>query len=489
MVASRVKEHGYAATVLYGGKNEADFEYFKGECRKLGASLVHMAEFESGKPIEWPLLNNHPNPSRARKIYASSLAYSHKKNTRKLKLVEVKVSGIFGKWRKKFGRLLSQPFEHSNVWPLHTALCVNMNQRIACLEQLSPDAIVVVADGISGPMDLLTVARHRDIPVVTVPYGFPLRIDLDISLKQKANTGTLFTTQQPYGDLVGKHCKQWVKQGVCEGALMFSPEYIAALESIGVTLERPWAVLGDLGDVLCAESEVNRQHYLAEGVPEEKIVLSGSPYCDMILRSATCNPVAMKAFKIPRVIEKGRIRLLVSWPPSYHDKYQGQSEFSSYEEMTTRTFELLGSIDNCDITISCHPAMSDREMSIIEQSGGVVSKDYVIDLIPLSDIFFSFFTSTTRWAIASGKLVLNYDMYKLGLDIYDTAPGFYTQSSLLKIIDRLKYLAASEEAVVAALSEQINVADRWGIMDGGCNDRVLSIIDRQIRNINLPMLH
>lgn len=105
-----------------------------------------------------------------------------------------------------------------------------------------------------------------------------------------------------------------------------------------------------------------------------------------------------------------------------------------------------------------------------------ISDDYVIRLIPRHDVFVTYFSSTIRWAIAAGKPVINYDAYKLGLDIYDGAGGFINVESFDAFKSKLSQLANDVGEFNRMAAAQCRAAPRWGLMDGKCSDRIASVI-------------
>ena len=287
------------------GRKPDEFFLISSKCVKAGFTCVSSEDFKANEPVSQPLLKANPYPRKARKLYREALHHAHKFNTRRLKGEKPKQ----GLREKLFGRFFPLDFEHTNVWPLHTALSVKLSTAINIIDKLYPSAIVTSADGISGYLELLTVAKNNKVPIVTISYGFPLNINLEISMKQKSNLGRLVTvSDSSYGKFVKKYCSQWVKKGNFEGALMFSAEHIVALETLGITLDRPWSIIGDLGDYICTENEVNHAYYIKEGVLEKKLSLVGSPYCDIIYEVLQTDDLARSAFLSCKRINSGRTR-------------------------------------------------------------------------------------------------------------------------------------------------------------------------------------
>ncbi len=347
---------------------------------------------------------------------------------------------------------------------------------IELFRKIDPAALVVSEDGISAPLPILTAARHLKVPVVDVPYGYGVQRDLELTLDSKQTSGALLRPRGLCGLLIKWLTPQWIKRGPFAGVVMFPSPYIVAAESLGMTLRDAWIVHGGYSRVLCAESEQMRDLYLSEGIPADKLALTGTPYCDTLLNAFAVLPAAKQALRQPRKIQPGRTRILVAWPPSYHSERSAHNEFPSYRDMSVTILGWLAAVPNCDVTVSLHPATLDADREAVKAAGVTLTDTYVIDLIAAHDVFVTYFSSTIRWAIAAGKPVVNYDAYKLGLNVYDAAPGVRTLDSFAKLKQTVTDLAGSDTAFGRAAEGQIAVAEHWGMLDGQNTARVAAAI-------------
>lgn len=351
---------------------------------------------------------------------------------------------------------------------------------VQCLERLRPDAAVVAEDGISAPLALMAAIRHRGVPLVDVPYGFGLRIDLDTDLKHKQDAGELIRLEGAAAAGMRLLAPQWVKRGAFAGALMYRPAYILGAEAMGVTVRDAWTIHGGFADRLCAEGEVNRRHYLAEDIPPTKIALTGSPYCDMVVRSAATDPAAAAALARPQRIDGGPLRLLVSWPPSYHATRAAHCDFASYAEMTRAVLGGLNRTPGVSLTVSLHPAVDAATRRMLAEDGIEATDRFIMDLIPHHDLFLTYFSSTIRWAIAAGKPVVNYDCYRLRQDIYDGAGGVVRVETHPDLQATVERLAAEPGAFERLASAQVAVAGEWGLTDGRCTERIIRELEQLV---------
>lgn len=376
---------------------------------------------------------------------------------------------------------LKTAVDPKRLLPFRTVLGEQLAAASRLLRDLNPAAIVACEDGISTMLSVHAVARSLEIPVIEVPYGYGVQADLEISLEAKAARNELLNAVGPEGDLVRRFAPQWIKRGRFEGAVMFPPSYILAAESLGITLRDAWIIHGGYADRLCAESEQMLGVYRGEGIPETKLRLTGSPYCDVMARAVDHAPDAKAALRQPRRIDPSSTRILVSWPPSYHDERGAHSEFPTYAEMSLAVLGWLKGLPRTTVTVSVHPAMPADQREAIVNGGVALTDEYVIDLIPRHDLFITYFSSTIRWAIAAGKPVVNYDAYRLGLDVYAGAPAVYTVNTMAAFQSIVSELVGSDSAFLEAAERQTAVAAAWGLLDGRSTERICGEIEQLAR--------
>lgn len=355
-----------------------------------------------------------------------------------------------------------------------------LGARLAAAQQLltqwKPKAVLVSEDGISGPASIITAAKCFNIPVFDLPYGYGTQHDLDNSLDEKALKEELIRPQGWVGKMVRIFAPMWVKKGRHCGVLMFPEDYIASREALGMTLRNAWIVHGGLADRLLVESEQMMALYRSEGIPEEKLLLTGTPYCDVMAKALHGDDQARAAFRKPQLIQPGEMRLLVSWPTSYHASRAEHCEFATYEEMTKVVLGWLHALPGCRLLVSLHPAVPGQLREMLTAMGLNISSDYVIELIPRNDVYISYFSSTQRWAIACGKPVVNYDAYGVGLGVYDAAPGFFGTHTFEEFKAAMLQLIDIEKGFKRAASDQIKVAEKWGKVDGKAMDMILTAL-------------
>lgn len=442
-LAGRLVSLGHRVDFVYEGDEDETCTTSREEVRGLNANLLAFQAFVSPDRISPPLRGRSPRPLRS--LAADFVTRCHRGTNA---------------YRTIHGQALAAAGE--------------------VLDRTAPDALIVNEDGVSGHLALITVARHHNIKILDVPFGYFKNDEFDAELTRRESLNELLRPIGLRKCLLRFLAPQWKKNGKFAGAVLLPDLYILAAEAMGITLENAWTVHGGVADVLCAESEETAERYASEGVRRGKIRVTGSPYCDVMFDVLAADAEAKRAFLRGRTIEPELVRILVSWPPSYHDTRPGRSEFPSYGEMTRIVLGALKNIEGARITVSLHPAAGEAARKALLDADIGISNDYVIELIPKHDIFVTSFSSTIRWATAAGKPVVNYDAYDWNFDQFNSG-GFYNEPRWAELISRVSDLVRSPTAYRAAAEAQAKDARRWGAVDGRATANIVETLEELLR--------
>ena len=469
LLAKVFVREGRAVAYVYEGGEDDTFEMIRRDAVAQGATARALESAIDPAVVSGPLLRRSPHPWTARALNLLARAAD--------------VKGL----ASTFSRVLSDDravdrakriadYVDLGSVPVYRAILgAQLAGAARVISEIDPAAMVSCEDGISTSLSIHAAARASGVPVVEVPYGYGTQRDLEIALENKAARGELVMVEGREGRLVQRYAPQWIKRGPFAGALMFPAAYILAAESLGITLRDAWIIHGGYADRLCAESEQMLDLYRSEGIPEKKLRLTGTPYCDAMVAALDRMPAAKAALRQPRRIEPLRTRILVSWPPSYHRDRGDQNEFPTYREMSAAVLGFLRDLPDCEVTVSLHPATPDEDRQAVIDAGISVSDEFIIELIPQHDVFVTYFSSTIRWAVAAGKPVVNYDAYRVALEIFVAAPGVVTVTTFAEFRSAVSCVVGAGFAEAAG--KQIDVAPAWGLMDGQSATRILAEID------------
>jgi hypothetical protein len=100
------------------------------------------------------------------------------------------------------------------------------------------------------------------------------------------------------------------------------------------------------------------------------------------------------------------------------------------------------------------------------------------EMVPVCDIYVASISSTIRWAIACGRPVVNYDVYRYRYTDFLRVPGVLAteeQAEFRGILNKLVNDAPYRASIAA---QQRAAAPHWGMLDGRVGDRMLALVQR-----------
>jgi hypothetical protein len=359
----------------------------------------------------------------------------------------------------------------------------------AVLRRHRPSAVVVGEDGVSGNGPLIRAAHDADLVVFVTPYEVSGREDFLNYIEEKHREGRLLTLGNSDDDRrVAERHPNWVRSTPYGDAVIYPSHYILAREIAGLGVPDPWTTQGGTADYLAVGSDAMREHYRAEGLPEDKLKGLGSPYCDVMADVLASDEAAAKAVALAAKIAPGRTRILVSLPPSYHETRPGTSESPTYEAMCRRLIDACNSVPGAQVTLSIHPATPPEQRAVLQGLNATIVSEWVIRLIPRHDVYVTTFSSTIRWALACGKPVINYDAYRFRLDVFRDARGMTTVGRAAEVATTLAQLA-DDESFHRAAEKAAADSHRWGVLDGDNTRQIVSFLKRAGRRNASGRLH
>lgn len=346
------------------------------------------------------------------------------------------------------------------------------------LREMQTDVLLVVEDGPGGNAALIALAKARGIPVLVIPYGIGEGKDYDVFLADKHREGNLnFLPSDPQGDFIRNQAPHWIRHTKYGDVLLFPAELVLARLAEGLDLPRPWAVQGGHADSIAVESVKMREHYVREGIPEQKLVDLGTLYCDIVADVLDAHPECRQAFETGSKIRTGSTSVLIALPPSYHETRGQYCEFPTYEAMCMAVVNYCCSLPDTQITVSVHPNTLPQHVEALRSAGAKISEEWIVNAIPQHDIFLTDFSSTIRWAIAARKPTINYDIYQFRLETYSDVPSVYSSTMFDDICARLMMLCSDDAEYRQHCAELKLISGEWGLLDGLCYDRLSGFLD------------
>ncbi len=128
--------------------------------------------------------------------------------------------------------------------------------------------------------------------------------------------------------------------------------------------------------------------------------------------------------------------------------------------------------------VALHPSVKIDTMRHIEAANVRIAARRTSELVPLCDLYVASVSSAIRWAIACGKPVINYDVYRYCYTDFLNLEGVLVIEEQSEFREVVRRLASEPEALAKLRERQEAVAPRWGFLDGRCSDRILQLLER-----------
>jgi hypothetical protein len=100
------------------------------------------------------------------------------------------------------------------------------------------------------------------------------------------------------------------------------------------------------------------------------------------------------------------------------------------------------------------------------------------ELMPLCDIYVASVSSTIRWAIACGRPVVNYDVYRYRYTDFTKVEGVLACEEQQEFLALLARLVSDRAFAEEVCRKQAAVAERWGRLDGRSGQRMVELVRR-----------
>lgn len=380
---------------------------------------------------------------------------------RLIQKLEIILAGLNLLWNKLFiGQLISEITEYSRQYHFVETL----------IRKNPPSIFILAGDNLGYNTEMIIKVGHLySIPSIVIPSWMA-------GAKEAAEayaTNRAFTLRSVTNKIVSLLDPKWVYQHKGRKIIRWPAAKIIALKIFRLDPPKPWVLNSGYADVITAESQAMRDYMVKEGLPREKIILTGS----------IANDTLVQGLKQTKQSHKKPIILCALPPDMFNNRKKQECEFRNYPELLKFWIETLSKISNYSVILSLHPSTKYQEIEHIASKWRVkIVQEPIATLVPLCDFFVASISATIQWAIACGKPVINYDVYQYRYDDYKNASGvvtIYTKDDFKKQISKItrddKYNFQLQKAQKA-------VAEDWGILDGKGGERILAAITALINN-------
>jgi len=331
------------------------------------------------------------------------------------------------------------------------------------LENQKDVALVIVSGDRSIGIETAVIAQanKRDIPSLIVPFAMSFREAAAEPRLRSGPRGGQYAVRNPIRYLLKLIFPSWVFV-YKNTALFFQPPYTALAATIlGIMPKNPWIIGGGAATKMAVESVALRDQLLVQGMPAQKMVVTGKPSLDDIATVLTD--------KSDRNTEK---TILCSVPNfGEHDLLP----WNKHKEEMQFLFTTLAAT-KANVLLSLHPR-SDRSwyQPLADAAGLQISEERIYALLPRADIVISSYSSIIAQGIALAKPSVVIDFYGFDYPVYDTAPGAAVIKDKAQLLPHFERLLHDEEYYASCVQEQKDCGDEWALLDGKSTQRVIAL--------------
>lgn len=345
----------------------------------------------------------------------------------------------------------------------------------------NPDIIILPDDSAETIFNFFTYAgRKKKIPSLIVPFTLANFHEPAEALYGKE----MFSMKNPANYLAGSLFKNWVLEYNGKKMIRLPASYVLSMQLLGLNILYPWLIYGGLADKIAIESDAMQDYYRSAGLPEGKLALTGSIYCDIFTK--VLGDLKNKKTEIYQKIGLNPETpfVLCAIPPDQFGVERKGCEFANYRELVVFFIKTLVDTNSANIVVNLHPRARIEDMKYIEELGAKVIQGCVDELIPLCDVYVASISATIRMAIACKKPVINYDVYKYGYSDYGNSPGVILVDNKEKYCETAKNVLSNSFYFKELVIKQADCAQKWGMQDGKSRERICLLVDELVERKN-----
>jgi hypothetical protein len=315
------------------------------------------------------------------------------------------------------------------------------------------------------------VAGAHSVPTVILPFTVADRLEAKEALYQDPR---YWADEGIYNRLAKGIAPDWVDLYHDRPLLRRTGISVLAAEATGHAPSEPWVLNGNEGSVIAVESRAMYQHYLGQGISQTRLEITGS-LTDDLLCSARENSDRIRH---QLSLKPNFPTLLCAFPPNQLSANRPDCEFDDFRKLSDFWMGELLKLKRWQVVVKPHPALKQDEVEYLKKFDLLVSDFDTTSLIPICDLFNTSVSSTIRWALACGKPVLNFDVFKYRYRDFVSEPAVIHAYSCEEFSAELNRLTTSKDALKRCKIDAEAAAPNWGLLDGGSTERIMRLFAR-----------
>jgi hypothetical protein len=286
----------------------------------------------------------------------------------------------------------------------------------------------------------------------------------------------LYDVKRPINALIAFLFPQWAYTEQGKRILFYPPFRILAAMLTGQAPQTPWALGGGAAARMAVESEHESLSMQHQGVPKEKILVTGRPSMDALAES--CTPEFQEMVLSELNISKGKSMIVLAVPQlAEHHLLSWPDHWKEMDFL----FSTLTRLPNSQLVLSLHPKSDPVAYApYATKHGAIISKRRIFEILPAARFLVSELSSTVRLAAGIKKPAVIMGHYGFDPTGFDDLPGTIftkTRDELFPACEKM-----FDDGFYGSLIDDVS---RTGtdetILDGKCTDRIVAELERLAR--------
>jgi len=331
----------------------------------------------------------------------------------------------------------------------------------------------------------INICHKNNIPSVLIPAWMAGPLEAFEAYKDNPANSLEKTTNK----IIGYLFPYLLFEHLGEKIIRWDSAHIAIMYLIGLIPPKPWALHSGYADCIFAESHAMYDYMIKEGLPASQIKLVGSIHNDIMSEVLSKKEILKKYICKKYNIDQSNGIILTALPPDQlYGSGRPDCEFNDYNDLLSKWINPLLKSDKYNVIISLHPSHQIEDYEHLNNHRVTVSDERIIDLIPLCDIFVASISATIQWAIACGKPVINYDVYRFRYTDYEEVRGVVYVDNMSEYVEVITRITNNTKYYENICKIQKIYSNYWGVLDGKSGERIADAINGYMKTFTISEL-
>ncbi len=286
---------------------------------------------------------------------------------------------------------------------------------------LSPSALIIADDRALGlDHGVCSYAYQAGISTFAAPFAISdPQADLERRVGRREFDASRGLLALLGGVILSRHPGAFRQYGKYYLSFLTAGQ-LAALSWLGEAYSAPWSFGGGWTQFVLAFSDQDRERFVAEGIKETKVLVTGQATLDPLYEARSRRPQERERLRRELNLKADQPLVIVAMPQ--HGEH-GMAKWTDHLEACESLLRTLSGVE-AEILVSLHPrANPDNYKNMMKRHGAHIIPVPLRQVIHAADVFVASHSSTVRWAILLRIPTLILDDHGIGETVFAGVEG------------------------------------------------------------------